>query len=149
MTEQKTIRWLSRAYWIQIKIGKLQQQRDALAEMAGEARGMDYAREVIRGGTPTTLEDAVLRLVEADARLGKEILRYTKVIDEITAAINAVKDERLSTLLYARYVRGERWEQISHDIGYAWAHTHRLHHLALAAVGPFIEEKKQKNAPTL
>lgn len=149
MTEQETVRWLSRAYWLRLKIERMQEHRRENQMLIEGAKGIDYARELIRGGTPTTLEDAVLRLVEADARLGKEILRYTKVIDEITAAINAVKDERLSTLLYARYVRGERWEQISHDIGYAWAHTHRLHHLALAAVGPFIEEKKQKNAPTL
>jgi len=134
MTEQKTIRWLSRAYWIGIRIAKMQEQRDVYARMIEGARGIDYARDITHGGVPATLEDAVLRLVDLDAKLAGEIQRYTAAVDEITEAIRLVEDERLSTLLYLRYVKGERWEQIAVAINYAWAQVHRLHHRALAAV---------------
>lgn len=134
MTEQELIRWLSRAYWLRLKIERMQEQRRENQMLIEGARGIDYAKEIIRGGTPMTLEDAVLRLVDLDAKLAAEIQRYTAAVDEITQAINRVEDERLKTVLYLRYVKGEHWEQIAVAINYAWRQTHRMHRKAILAL---------------
>ena len=134
MTEQETVRWLSRAYWLRVRIRKMQEQREAMRAMIESAKAMDYSRVMVQGGEPSTIADAVLRLVEADNKIAAEIVKYIAAVDEITEVIRLVEDERLSTLLYLRYVKGERWEQIAVAINYAWAQVHRLHHMALAAV---------------
>lgn len=134
MTEQETIRWLSRAYWLRIRITKMQEQRWQMQALAEGVRGMDYSRSITQGGEPQTLLDAVARLVDLDAKIAEEIMKYTAAVDEITAAIKCVEDSRLSGLLYLRYVCGERWERVACDLSYGWAQVHRLHHRALAAV---------------
>ena len=134
MTEQETIRWLSRAYWLRIRITKMQEQRRQMQALAEGVRGMDYSRSITQGGEPQTLLDAVARLVDLDAKIAAEIMKYTAAVDEITAAIRCVEDERLQTLLYLRYVKGERWEQIAVAINYAWRQTHRLHRKAIMIV---------------
>ena len=135
MTEQELIRWLSRAYWLRIRITKLQEQRRQMQELAEGVRGMDYSKSITQGGEPVTLADAVARLVDLDAKIAGEIMRYTAAVDEITQAINRVEDARLSGLLYLRYVCGERWEKVACELNYGWAQVHRLHHRALSAVG--------------
>ena len=132
--EKEIIAWLSRAYWLKIKIEKLQLQRAELQAMAEGVKAMDYGKVHTQGGDKTTLADAALGLIELDGKIAATIMRFTKVVDEITEAINRVNDERLSTLLHLRYVKGERWEQIAVAINYAWRQIHRLHHMALAAV---------------
>ena len=134
MTEQETIRWLSRAYWLRIRITKMQEQRRQKQARAEGVRGMDYSRSITQGGEPQTLLDAVARLVDLDAKIAAEIMKYTAAVDEITTAIKCVEDERLQTLLYLRYVKGERWEQIAVAINYAWRQTHRLHRKAIMNV---------------
>ena len=134
MTEQELIRWLSRAYWLRIRITKLQEQRRQMQELAEGVRGMDYSKSITQGGEPVTLADAVARLVDLDAKIAGKIMRYTAAVDEITEAIKCVEDERLQTLLYLRYVKGERWEQIAVAINYAWRQTHRLHRKAILAL---------------
>ncbi len=143
MTEQETIRWLSRAYWLRLRIERMQEHRRENQMLIEGAKGIDYAKEMIRGGTPTTLEDAVLRLVDLDAKLAAEIQRYSVMVDEITAVIKSVEDERLATLLYLRYVKGERMERIACEMGYVWRHIMRLHRRALAAVCKILSSPKQ------
>ena len=124
MTEQELIRWLSRAYWLRIRITKLQEQRRQMQELAEGVRGMDYSKSITQGGEPVTLADAVARLVDLDAKIAGEIMRYTTAVDEITEAINRVEDSRLSGLLYLRYVCGERWEKVACELNYGWAQVH-------------------------
>ena len=145
MIEKEIIAWLSRAYWLKIKIEKLQQQRHELAIMAESARGMDYSKSPSSGGEPTTIADNVLGLVTLDSKIAGKIAEYFRVVDEIMQTISSVEDERLSTLLYLRYVKGERWEQISVAIGYAWRQTHRLHHQALEAINQKMAHNGTRN----
>ena len=118
MTEQETVRWLSRAYWLKIKIEKLQQQRTQLEALAAGVRGTDYSKSPSHGGQPTTIADTVLGLVTMDQKIAAKVAEYTAAVDEITEMINSLGDERLSTLLYMRYVQGERWEKIAVAINY-------------------------------
>ena len=142
MTEQETIRWLSRAYWLRLRIERMQEHRRENQMLIEGARGIDYAKEIIRGGTPTTLEDAVLRLVDLDAKLAAEIQRYTAAVDEITQAIKCVDDERLQTVLYLRYVKGERMEQIACEMNYGYRHVKRLHRRG-------VDEVRKKMSPNV
>ncbi len=142
MTEQETVRWLSRAYWLRIRIERMQEHRRENQMLIEGAKGIDYARELIRGGTPTTLEDAVLRLVDLDAKLAAEIQQYSGIVDEITAVIRSVEDERLATLLYLRYVKGERMERIACEMSYGYRHVKRLHRRGVAAVMKKLAERE-------
>jgi len=134
MTEKETIKWLSRAYWLRIKIEKLQRQRDELESLAAGVRGTDYSKLPSRGGEPSTIADTVLGLVTMDQKIAGKVAEYTAAVDEITEMINSLGDERLSTLLYMRYVQGERWEKIAVAINYTWRHTLRIHREAIKAI---------------
>ena len=84
--------------------------------LAEGVRGMDYSRSITQGGEPQTLLDAVARLVDLDAKIAEEIMKYTAAVDEITAAIKCVEDERLQTLLYLRYVELKKWHEIAAEM---------------------------------
>ena len=133
-SDKSTIKWLSRAYWLKIKIEKLQSHRAEMQAMAEGVKSMDYGKIHAQGGERPTLADAALGLIELDHMIADAIMKFTRTVDEITETINKVEDERLSTILYLRYVKGEKWEQICVVIHYEWAQTHRLHHLAVEEV---------------
>lgn len=145
MTEKETIKWLSRAYWLRIKIEKLQRQRDELESLAAGVRGTDYSKSPSHGGEPSTIADTVLGLVTMDQKIAGKVAEYTAAVDEITQTINSLDDERLSTLLYMRYVQGARMEKIACEMNYTYRHVKRLHRRGISV----ISKKMSPNVPLI
>ena len=71
------------------------------------------------------LMDEQIRILKEE-RLNKA-RRYTK----ITNAIKALDNENEQDVLWYRYIKGLKWEEVCVKIGYSWQHTHRIHSNAL------------------
>lgn len=76
-------------------------------------------------------ERAVLRVMELEERLSKEIDELTAKLREIELAVNAVPDEVQREVLTRRYLLYQKWEDIAEEMNYSVQHIFRLHGAAL------------------
>lgn len=74
------------------------------------------------------------RLVDLEREINEEIDRSVDVQREIRAAIAAVPEERLRTLLEYKYINGCTLEQIAVRMDYSYPQICRLHGKALMVV---------------
>lgn len=122
------------------------QRRDALiaelerlraATLRATAR-LDSVR-VQTSRNPSSGEDAVLRVVDGEARL-QEVIRH---IGEALAArlllLEALPDERQKTLLTLRYINGSAWERIGYTMHYERTQVFEIHNQALQAAQTLLD----------
>ncbi len=123
--------YLRQAYIIDRKI-RLDTEKLAAARSAlyGKAvrYGSDGSKPVPRGNVT---ESAVLRVVELEECLTKEIDELTAKRREIECAVNAVPDEVQREVLTRRYLLYQKWEDIAEEMNYSVQHIFRLHGAAL------------------
>lgn len=123
--------YLQQAYIIDRRI-KLDTEKLAAARSALYGKTARYdsdgSKSVPRGnGT----ERAVLRVLELEERLDREIDELTYKRQEIEQAVNAVPDEVQREVLTRRYLLYQKWEVIAEEMCYSMQHIFRLHSFAL------------------
>lgn len=123
--------YLQQAYIIDRRI-KLDTEKLAAARSALYGKTARYdsdgSKSVPRGnGT----ERAVLRVLELEERLDREIDELTAKRQEIELTVNAVPDEVLREVLTRRYLLYQKWEVIAEEMNYGVRHVHKIHSTAL------------------
>lgn len=100
------------------------------------------------GGSSSPMEDAIIRLMEAQDELNVQIAQLIDVKAEIQRTIQQVGDARLRLLLEKRYLCCMAWEAIAVDMGcsYRWLMT--LHNDALSAVDRLLEKALEEIYPS-
>ena len=110
--------YLQQAYIIDRKI-KLDTEKLEAARSALYGKTVRYDRD---GSKPVPhgngTENAVLRVLELEERLDKEIDRLTEKRQEIERAVNAIPDEVQREVLTRRYLLYQKWEDIAQEMGY-------------------------------
>ena len=86
------------------------------------------------GSERGALENNAIKLVEIERDIDAQIRQGYAVIREIRAAINAVPDPTLRSLLRMHYINGLRFESIAERLHYSVRWTLRLHRRALDLV---------------
>ncbi len=123
--------YLQQAYRIDRKI-KLDTEKLAAARSALYGKTVRYDSD---GSKPVPCgngtESAVLRVMDLEERLTKEIDELTDKRQEIEQAVNAVPDEVQREILTRRYLLYQKWEVIAEEMNYSERHIRRLHGYAL------------------
>lgn len=123
--------YLQQAYRINRKI-KLDTEKLAAARSALYGKTARYDSD---GSKPVSCgnvtESAVLRVMELEERLNREIDELTAMRQEIELTVNAVPDEVQREILTRRYLLYQKWEVIAAEMGYSERHIRRLHGDAL------------------
>lgn len=111
--------YLQQAYIIDKKI-KLDTEKLEAARSALCGKTVCYDRD---GSKPVPqgngTENAVLRVLELEERLNKEIDRLTEKRQEIEQAVNAVPDEVQREVLTRRYLLYQKWGEIAEEMNYS------------------------------
>ena len=87
--------------------------------------------EHVSGSKNSDTADKYIRL---EAYMEKVNAEWDKLIDMRNAAkdlIGAMPDPMHRAVLYARYINGQRWEDIAMDMHYSWKGIFKLHGQAL------------------
>ena len=139
--------YLKQIQLLDIRIQRLELEREQLLYRAGGLKGIDYAAEKV-SGTPDP--DKMLVLVDKankiERRIAKLTGKYMAMRDKIVKQIMSLDDPRYVEILSLRYLDHRRLEEIScimrknNGGDYSYEYTVRLHGYALAAF-----EKKFKN----
>lgn len=126
-----TKEYLQQAYIIDRKI-KLDTEKLEAARSTLYGKAVQYDRD---GSKPVphgnSTENAILRVLELEERLNKEIGGLVEKRQEIEQAVNAVPDGIQRELLTRRYLLYQKWEVVAEEMNYSLQHIFRLHNLAL------------------
>ena len=124
----------------------LLQRRDALQnelERFEEAtlRATAHLSPMPRSGkaAPDSVENAMLRVVDAQERLRAFIEHIGEALCVRLALLERVPDERQKTLLTLRYINGKSWEQIGYIMHSERTQVFAIHVKALEAVQTVME----------
>lgn len=125
--------YLQQAYIIDRRI-KLDTEKLAAARSALYGKTARYdsdgSKPVPRGNAT---ESAVLRVMELEERLNREIDELTAKQQEIELTVNAVPDEVQREVLTRRYLLYQKWEIIAEEMCYSERQVFRIHGSALRA----------------
>ncbi len=99
------------------------------------------------GGSVSPMEDAIVRLMEAENALNTQIAALIDIKAEIQGTIQQVNDGRLRLLLEKRYLCCMTWEAIAVDMAcsYRWLMT--LHTDALGVVDRILKKRAEEKNP--
>lgn len=125
---------------LDIKIRQKQDQLDCLRETAGGNAAIRYDKLNVQiTVAPDMMERNVLRMVELEEKIWADKLKMETLKDQIIDQIQSLEDERYIDLLFRRYVKYQKFEQIALDMSYDYVYIRELH---VEALGAFEQEYK-------
>ncbi len=77
------------------------------------------------------LSDYAALLDEEERRYIKARYERIRICRDITNKIEELKDEDEKDILFYRYIKFMKWEDICVKMNYSWKHIHRIHNKAL------------------
>ena len=101
-----------------------------------------YDREVVsRPRNVHAREDSVIRLMEAEEEINREVDRFVDTKMDISKTIAMVRNENYRLILEKRYLCFMTWEQISLDMNYTNRWLRKMHDRALDVVDRILLER--------
>ena len=80
----------------------------------------------------------ILRLIDKQNQLVEQYIKLTEKRAEIRETVYRLEDNREIQVLYLRYFRNMRWEDIAEQLGYTKRQTTNIHGLALLHIQKLI-----------
>ena len=126
--------YLLQARFLDDRINSKTQQIASLNELAAKCTTTfsDMPRNPNRGHS--RVEDCVIKIVDLEDSIKKDIEKLVDLKKEIMGVIKAVPNVEYQTLLEKRYLCFITWEQIAVDMNYSMQHIHRMHSDALKEI---------------
>ena len=126
--------YLLQALYLDERITSKTQQIASLNDLATRCTSTfsDMPRNPNHGGS--RLEDCIIKIIDLEDSLKKDIEKLVDLKREIMGVIKAVPNVEYQTLLEKRYLCFITWEQIAVDMNYSMQHIHRMHSSALKEI---------------
>ena len=129
--QQEAKKYLSQAFGLNQRIESKLGQIEDLHDLATKAT-VTYSympRNPNKGHS--RLEDAVIKIIELETEINKDMVELVELKKDIIRRIKAVESTELQTILELRYLSYMRWEEIAIELGYGIDNVFRLHRNAL------------------
>lgn len=124
--------YLEQIELLDIKIEQKEEQLASLRETAGGDAAIRYDKLKIQTTpAPDAMERNVIRIVELESKIFEDKCKLAHLKDQIVDQIQSLDDPRYIRVLYLRYVKYEKFEQIALDMSYDYTYTRALHGEAL------------------
>lgn len=111
------------------KYNSLQEQEERIR--AGMGPGAIEYSGMPKAHKKTDLSDYMVRLEKILYKIADKKREMQEIRLEIEDKITDIDDGIQSRVLYLRYIRFLKWEDICVEIGYSWRQVHRAHSQAL------------------
>ncbi len=134
--------YLSKAYRLDQRINAKIEQLDRLRAMTRRTTVSYGGERVSSTRNVSSMEDTIIRLIEAEHALNREIDRFVDMKREIQQTIDLVLDVNCCLLLELRYLCMMRWEEIAGEMGICRAYTYKLHLQALDYVETILRTRR-------
>jgi len=131
--------YLSRAAGLDRLIGSKLEQLSSLRSMTQKVTASYEAETVCRSRNTSALQDAILRMLEAEEAIGREVENMLAVKTQIGNTITMVQNADYRLILEKRYLSFRSWDEIASDMNYSLRWLHVMHGRALEAVSKLLE----------
>ena len=126
--------YLKRIELLDIMIRQREEQLNSLRETAGGAAAIRYDKlNVQMSVSPDMMERNVIKLLDLEEKIFADKVRLESLKNEIVEQIQSLDDNRYVDVLFRRYVRFQKFEQIALDMSYDYVYIRELHGEALGA----------------
>lgn len=113
-------RWLNRAFYAEKKVKALEmhmrQCRERAEGLSGFCEGNDKGKS---SGCENGTENALMKLVDTEHKLQRQIIELAAISDEIFGAISKINDNDLETVLIHRYILFHTIEETAEIMNYS------------------------------
>ena len=117
---------------LDIKIRQKEEQLACLRETAGGAAAIRYDKMNVQiMVAKDMMERNVIKLLDLEEKVFADKLRMESLKDQIIDEIQSLDDKRYVDVLFRRYVKYQKFEQIALDMSYDYDYIRVLHGEAL------------------
>lgn len=141
----KAKEYLNRAYRIDCRINSKMEQLSRLRALASRSTSAFGGEHVSHTRNVTSLEDNIIRIIEAEHELDEQIDMLVDLKREIQQTIDLVADADCRLLLELRYLCMKRWQDISVAMELGRTQLHNIHTKALAMVETVLRTREANN----
>ena len=134
--------FMNRAYRIKTRIKRKAEQLAEIQALASHITGSYGSEQVAHSRNCSSMEDNIVRIIEHDKELEREIKELCKVEEETREVIDLVADDGFRILLQSRYINGLSWEEVAADCGVCKRQAHRWEGQALKMVETVLRTKE-------
>jgi hypothetical protein len=135
------LEFLSQAYLLDQQIQTNLHQLSSLRSLSQCMYSFRTTETVSHSKNVTALEDAAIKIMEAEEELNAEIDRLVDLKREIREVIAEVNDLSLRLVLEKRHLCFESWTQIGEEMGYTERWAQMKHKMALIAVQAILDRR--------
>jgi len=134
--------FLGQAYRLDQRINSKLQQVDSLRSLTQRITQSYDHETVSRTRNVSSLEDSIIRLMEAEGELNRQIDQLIDTKIEIGKLIGQVHNENYRLILEKRYLCFFHWDQIAEEMQYSRRWVLQKHERALEVVDMLLCEKE-------
>ena len=127
----KAKEYLSQAYRLDNRINSKIDQVASLNDLATKCTSNVTGMPKAPNQGSSTMADAVVKIIDLQAEINRDIDRLVDLKRELTRTIKAVDDVDCQILLEGRYLCYKSWEQIAVEMGFRLRHVYEVHSKAL------------------
>ena len=137
LTNAKT--YLNQARLLDQQINAKLERIVRLRSLAEKITSTISGEAVSHSPNPTSLQDQIIRLVEAEDDLNADIDRLVALKQEIAGVLKLLNDADVQLVLELRYLCFQPWSGIANTLGYHVRTVQRIHNRALMAVDEILK----------
>lgn len=126
--------YLCQAYRLDQRIRSKQEQIASLNDLATDCSATLTGMPRNPNHGESRIADAVLKIIDLENEIAKDMERLVELKAEIITTIKAVECIEYQLILEKRYISDKSWPEIAVDLGYKMRHLYKLHDEALAAI---------------
>ena len=131
--------FLSQAYLLDQRVRSKMKQVEELRALACDVKAFAGNEPVSHTRDVTSLQNAVVKIIEEEQALNDEIDRFVDARRQIREVIDQVPDLTMRLILEKRYLLFEPWEKIVSDLVYTRRWVLHQHRVVLEIVGEIID----------
>lgn len=132
--------YLGQAYRLDQRINSKLHQIESLRSLTQKVTASYDGEVVSHTRNVTFLQDAIIRLMEAEDELNRQIDELVDLKMEISRTISRVRNENYRLILEMRYLCFNTWEEIAATLHYTDRWLRKMHDRALDVVDAILKE---------
>lgn len=134
--------YLGQAYRLDQRINSKLQQVDSLRSLTQKITASYDGEVVSHTRNVTSLQDTIIRLMEAEEELNRQIDELVDLKMDIARLIDQVHNESFRLILEKRYLCFLQWDQIASEMHYSRRWVLNKHDRAVEVVDKLMAERE-------
>lgn len=136
--------YLGQARYLDDRINSKIRQMDALNVLATKCTSVITGMPHSSSGSSSRMADTIDKIIDLQDEINRDIDALVDLKRDIVGLIKRVSNPEYQTLLEARYLEYQSWNDIAALMGYEISWVHRIHGRALEEVDNLLADFQKK-----